>query len=127
MGRGLSHTLPTVSADELHRFFDDKVADIRASTEDAPQPSFSTAPSYCSLCDFRLLIDDDVINAVRTLPDKQCASDPLPTRLLKDNVDILAPFLVVLCNQSLSIGVVPKLFEAAYIAPILKKALFGSG
>jgi Reverse transcriptase (RNA-dependent DNA polymerase) len=41
--------------------------------------------------------------------------------LLKDNVDIVTPFLVVLFNQSLSIGVVPKLFEAAYITPILKK------
>jgi len=41
-----------------------------------------------SLRSFRPLTDVtvvDVIAAVRQLPDKQCTSDPLPTRLLKDN------------------------------------------
>ena len=121
MGRGRSQTLPAVSADELHRFFDDKVAGVRSSTTNAPKPSFSTAPSHCSMSDFRSLVEDDVITAVRALPDKQCASDPLPTRLLKDSADILAPFLVELFNRSLSLGVVPTLFKAAYITPLLKK------
>jgi hypothetical protein len=56
------------------------------------------------------------------LPDKQCASDPLPTRLLKDNVDLLAPFLVVMYNRSLVHGVVPAAFKTAYITPLLKKS-----
>ena len=64
---------------------------------------------------------DYVITAVIALPDKQCVSDSLPTRLLKDSVDILAPFLVELFNRSLSLGVVPTLFKAAYITPLLKK------
>jgi hypothetical protein len=49
-------------------------------------------------------------------------SDPLPTRLLKDNVDVLAPFLVELMNRSLVLGVVPSVFKSAYITPLLKKA-----
>jgi len=28
------------------------------------------------------------------LSDKQCATDPLPTRLLKDNANVLAPFII---------------------------------
>ena len=58
---------------------------------------------------------------MRALPDKQCESDPLPTRLLKDHADLLAPFLVELYNRSLFNGVVPDIFKAAYITPLLKK------
>ena len=71
---------------------------------------------------FRPLTVADVVAAVRALPDKQCTSDPLPTRLLKDNVDVLAPFLVELLNQSLALGVVPSIFKSAYVTPLLKKA-----
>ena len=45
----------------------------------------------------------------------------MPTRMLKDNVDALAPFLVALFNKSLTAGTVPKLFEEAFITPLLKK------
>ena len=64
---------------------------------------------------------DDVVSAVRRLPDKQCASDPLPTSLLQDNADILAPFLTELFNLSLHQGTVPTIFKSAYITPLLKK------
>jgi hypothetical protein len=46
------------------------------------------------MSDFGLLTVVDVITAVRALPDKQCLSDPLPTSLLKENIEVLAPFLV---------------------------------
>jgi len=64
---------------------------------------------------------DDVASAVRELPDKQSASDPFPTRLLKDNIDCLAPFIVELFNRCLSTGSVPTSFKAAHITPLLKK------
>jgi len=60
--------------------------------------------------------------AVGALPNKRCASDPLPTSWLKGNIDILAPFLVELFNQSLSTGYEPAAFKEAYITAFLKKA-----
>jgi len=95
---------------------------VRASTSDAPPPTFTPAPSGCQLLEFRPLTADDIVAAVRALPDKQCMSDPLPTRLLKNNVDVLAPFLVELYNRSLSTGVVPAAFKKAYVTPLPKKA-----
>ena len=57
------------------------------------------------------------------LPDKQCSSDPMPTRLLKANIDLLAPFLCRLFCWSLENGSVPSLtLKFAYITPIVKKA-----
>ena len=121
MGRGRSPTCSTIGATAFHRHFDDKVAAVRASTSDAPPPSYTTAPQGCSFHDFRSVSVDDIVTAVRQLPDKQCASDPMPTRLLKENIDVLAPFLTEFFNRSLSLGAVPVTFKAAYISPLLKK------
>jgi len=121
LGRGRVPPPDTISAAEFHRFFDDKVAAVRSSTADAPSPTFTTVPPGCQLSQFRQLTVDDVITAVRLLPDKQSTSDPIPTRLLKDSVDILAPFLVELFNRSLSTGTVPTSFKAAFLTPLMKK------
>jgi len=86
MGRGSIPSPAGVSASDFHRFFDEKVADVRASTSSAPPPTFTGAPPGCSLHRFELLTDDDIIMAVRQLPNKHCLSDPMPTTLLKDNI-----------------------------------------
>jgi len=82
---------------------------------------FTDAPPGCLLTDFLTLFVDDVITVVSRLSDKQCASDPLPTSLPRENVDVLAQFLVELFNRSLLHGTVPKVFKSAYITPLLKK------
>ena len=107
---------------DLHEFFDAKVAVVQAVTVDALPPTFTPAPSGCSFSQFRSVGVGDVITAVRALPDKQCLNDSLTTRLLKENADVLAPFITMLFNRSLSSGSVPSTFKDAYITPLLKKA-----
>jgi len=48
-------------------------------------------------------------------------TEPLPINLLKDNVDVLAPFITELFNRSMSSGVFPSHFKAAFITLLLKK------
>ena len=121
LGRG--HVPPSrdIGAETFHQFFEAKVAGVRASTSDAPSPSFTPVPSGIQLSDFRSLTVNDVTRVIHQLPDKQCESDPLPTRLLKECCDILAPFIAELVNRSLSTGSVPAIFKAAYVTPLLKK------
>jgi len=121
LGRGRIPTSASITADAVHAFFDAKVDGVRSSTNDAPPPTFTTAPPGHTLTDFLRLSVDDVASAIRRLPDKQCASDPLPTSLLQDNADELAPFLTELFNRSLDQGTVPTIFKSAYITPLLKK------
>ena len=71
---------------------------------------------------FTPVTSDDIVTLIRSLPDKQCSSDPLPTWLLKSNAETLAPFLCQLFNWSLEHGVVPSSFKSAYVTPLLKKA-----
>ena len=122
MGRGSVQTSVGVGADKMHHFFDEKIANIRASTADAPPPSFAADVPSSRLDNLRLLTVADVAVAVHQLPDKQCMSDPIPTRLLKQHIDLLAPFLAELFNRSLTAGVVPTGFKSAYVTPLIKKA-----
>jgi len=82
----------------------------------------TTAPVGCELRLYTPVTADDVIKMVQALPDKQWLSDPLPTWLLKENIDALAPFLTHLFGSSLQHGTVPSPMKSAYITARLKKA-----
>jgi len=69
------------------------LAGVRAATAGAAAPQFTAAPVGCELRLFTPVTPAEVIQMVRALPNKQCSTDPMPTRLLKENVDLLAPFL----------------------------------
>jgi len=61
------------------------------------------------------------MDAIRRLPDKQSAADPIPTSVLKQIADVIAPFIVEMFNRSLSEGHFPAVFKEAFITPVMKK------
>jgi len=70
-----------------------QITDVRVATARAAPHVFTPAPPRRQLRLFLLVNEDDEIKLVLSLPDKQCSSDPMPTQLLKGNIDLLAPFL----------------------------------
>jgi len=114
--------LHQTSTPALFMVFYDKVAGVRSATAGAAPPDFIAAPAGCELRIFSPVTVDDVVGMVKALPDKQCSSDPMPTRLLKDNFDILALFLCRLFCWSLENSEVPTTLKSAFITPIVKKA-----
>ena len=94
---------------------------MRAATADVPLPTIKSSTSAASLLQFQAVSTDEVISAVRALPDKCCLLDPLQTKLFKTVVDLNAPFIAEVFNRSLSTGHVPDNFKTAYITPRLKK------
>jgi len=44
---------------------------------------------------FSPLVTEDVINAVRRLPDNLSAADSIPTSIFKQIIDVIAPFVFV--------------------------------
>ena len=64
----------------------------------------------------------DVIRLVKDSPTKACGLDPVPTWLVKDFVQLLAPYLTNLFNRSLTEGYFPEMFRLAEVTPILKKS-----
>src|SRR5258706_626302 len=121
MGRGGVPTCDSIDAQQFHDYFDAKVAGVRSSTDNAPPPSFTHSVSDVHFTSFHSVSVEEVVAAVRALPEKCCALDPLPTSLLKSVIGDLAPFLTELFNRSLSTGCVPEVFKAAYITACLKK------
>lgn len=83
----------------MHRFFDAMMGDIRASTSNNPPPSFRTAPLSRVLRVFRPSSIVDVGAAVWT-------------KLLKDNFDVFASFLVELFNRSYALGVMLSIYKS---------------
>ena len=65
--------------------------------------------------------EDELLKAIQRLPNKQCASDPIPTWLLKKISGMILPFVKSMVNQSFSDGIVPKFWKSAQITPLLKK------
>ena len=69
LGRGRVPPLGDIGGDQFHRYFGEKVAGVRSATADATPPSFLSTSRDTSFCQFQLVTFDDVIAAVRALPD----------------------------------------------------------
>ena len=54
-------------------------------------------------------------------PSKQCPSDPIPTWLLKDCIDVLSPPILNIINKSIDSSQVPSVFKESIVTPLLKK------
>ena len=65
--------------------------------------------------------EDELLKAIQRFPNKQCASGPIPTWLLKKISGMILPFVKSMVNQSFSEGIVPKSWKSAQLTPLLKK------
>jgi hypothetical protein len=54
-------------------------------------------------------------------PSKAAGPDQIPCRILKELSASLAPILTAIFNQSISSGILPKLWLDAHVAPVFKK------
>ena len=116
LGRGREPVSSAIDVEVFNQFFC-----AESCTADALAPMFTHAPPGVSFWQFRPLTSDDVISAIRQLPDKTSAADPIPTSMLKQTADVVAPFVTELFNRSLSTGHFPAAFKEAFITPIVKK------
>jgi len=57
----------------------------------------------------------EICRLVMAAPNKQCALDPVPMRIVKASCLILAPFLTYIYNRSLSEGYLPPSQKAALV------------
>ena len=88
-------TLPETFA----TFFHQKIVKIR---ENLLMSVSSVVDSSCS-CEL-MVLDSlslyEVISIVRKMPAKSCELDPMPTKSVKDCIDVLAPVLQRIVNAS---------------------------
>ena len=94
-------------AERLNHYFIEKIDHIRdhlvntpdLTNIDHPVTVVPSSPLF-SLSAFKHVTEKAVERAVQSRPSKHCSLDPIPTWLLKNSIDILAPYLTELANQS---------------------------
>ena len=75
LGRRDAPVTGEIDPSTLHEFFDRKVEAIRDATSQGASPSFLPVHTGCVLSQLGLVTVDDVVAAIRKLPDKQCSTD----------------------------------------------------
>ena len=113
-------------ADEFASFFSGKIEKIRSvivqEQEGNPdeEPVASAEHVGCSLNQFEEISIGGLIRMVKDLSSKTCDLDPIPTWLVKDCLEELAPILTAIVNKSLKRACVPSSLQGALVMPTIK-------
>ena len=65
--------------------------------------------------------EEEIKKILKKSSSATCELDQMPTYLLKEHVDTLAPIITKMVNSSLETGAFPTAFKHAVISPLLKK------
>ena len=105
----------TTKVSDMHRSIDSNIEQF--VVEQRQSSAGVHAQSIDSTPDTR----KDITRIVRTSTTKTCDLDPIPTYMVKDNIDLLAPLLTDIINITLQTGIVPTNMKHALVLPVLKK------
>jgi hypothetical protein len=114
-------------AERFSNFFMDKIEKIRASLTDTPSSHEHhvdrLATDVPKLTAFDLATEEEVRKIIMDSKSNSCLLDPIPTSLLKDNLDAVLPIITAMVNMSMEQGLVPPNMKLALVIPLLKKIL----
>ena len=86
-------------------------------------PKYIESIEKCSikLHQFHEIDLDETKRLIQTSVTKLCEIDPMPTSLLKECIDIVAPTIMEIINLLLTTQIMPNQMKEALIRPLLKK------
>eukprot|EP00116_Pleurobrachia_bachei_P002190 sb/3462452/ len=119
------HDDPTELCERFMTFFKEKIDKIyleiqslqsddeslHDSSNDISPPEFGT---------FRPVTSEELVKVIRSLNNKSCDLDPIPSRLVGASVHELTPVLMAIVNGSLVSGIFPSVLKKAAIRPVYK-------
>lgn len=106
---------------KIIRIHESLASSLPPEVDATPTPEVEQSPCEMPLESFYPATLEEVTKIIKTSPTKSCALDPIPTTLVKDSLDILAPFITRVVNVSLSTGYFPSSFKTAHVSPLIKK------
>ena len=125
MGRSQQNVLPEMEsekelADKFAAYFLSKIEAIREELKDIPKfvPSLTCTDNLSA---FQPLTCDEVLKLVKKSKPTTTITDPLPSNLVKQHIDILCPLLTKLINESLTNAQFFDQWKLAVVVPLLKK------
>ena len=123
-GRGKRLSVDGIQPVEFQSFLLKKVESAKNSIRAREQLIYLAYAQEGNLTRLQEVDEDELLKAIQRLPIKQCAFDPIHTRLLMKISGMILPFVKSMINQSFSKGSVPKSWKWAQITPLLKKPGF---
>jgi hypothetical protein len=123
-----THPEPQQRCNDLAAYFKDKISNLRTELAHQSTTLYGTLPIIdrklipMKLDNFSNLSTTDIISSVNHMKSKHCILDPIPTWLVKECLDVLAPMVTTIVNMSLSSAIFPLEYKCARILPILKQA-----
>ena len=120
--RSVASTSVIHIADDFSTFFTGKVDSIRATTATAPAPTIEHR-QVPPLASFNNVTVEEVSQILRKTPNKQCELDPMPTWLVQEQCDVLAPIITSMVNASFTHGLFPDSHKHAVVRPRIKNLL----
>ena len=107
-GRRKRSSVDGIQPVEFQSFLFKKVESARNSIQARENPFYLAYAQKGGLSRLQDVDEDELLKAIQRLPNKQCASDPIPIWLLKKISGLILPFVESMVNQSFSEGIVPK-------------------
>ena len=120
-GQGKRSSVDGIQPVEFQSFLLKKVESVKNSIRARKKPIYLAHAQEGGLSRLQDVDEDELLKAIQRLPNKQFASDPIPTWLLKMISEMILPFVKSMVNQSFSEGIVPKSWKSAKLTPLLKK------
>ena len=114
-------------AEAFSNYFHQKIKTMREDLEkskmlsEEPSVSVNPVPSQASFLEFAPVTESYICNLLKKSPAKSCQLDPVPTRILKQDLDLLVPTITKIIITSLTEGVVPSALKKGITFPSLKK------
>ena len=122
-----SHDCPQLLAEEFADFFTRKIQVLKdqMSTSNLASMELSVGlpPSVCkgTFSVFSDVPECYIREVIQKSKSRYCILDPVPTKVLKNSIDTLAPVLTSIVNLSLKSGVFPTSLKKGVILPSIKK------
>ena len=93
-------------ANDFLHYFKNKISKIRESFSDntSKSPKGHLPENIKYLCTLEEATEDEIRSIVKSFGVKSSPEDPIPAKVLIDNIDLLLPYWLILVNLSLSTG-----------------------
>uniref|UniRef100_A0A6I8PE18 RNA-directed DNA polymerase n=1 Tax=Ornithorhynchus anatinus TaxID=9258 RepID=A0A6I8PE18_ORNAN len=114
---------PSLTPSDLATYFLTKINTIRSELPKVtppplPSPPPTPSPTFPS---FPAVSSEEISSLLASATPSTCASDPIPSHLIKTITPALLPSLTSIFNHSISKSSFPSAFKHAHVSPILKK------
>ena len=110
----------------LTTFFINKIKGIRKELSDFSHNTqllhnMEKRNINCELSEFIPPSNKNIKDVLTSFSNKTCALDPIPTHIVKANINLLLPFINRIVRQSIATGVFPISLKTSQVRPKLKK------